>query len=108
MDKQARIQRISLMEDRYDEVTRVLATLEEAVHEYEDFKSELDALKDYMESGEWKEDYEADEAGQLPSDLKRGILSTPTRSSPTSRKCSPTNNPPGCHGLAQTMTIFAL
>ena len=69
MDKQARIQRISLMEDRYDEVTRVLATLEEAVHEYEDFKSELDALKDYMESGEWKEDYEADEAGQLPSDL---------------------------------------
>ena len=75
MDKQARIQRISLMEDRYDEVTCVLATLEEAVDEYEDFKSELDALKDYMDSGQWKEDYEADEAGQIPSDLKRGVLS---------------------------------
>ena len=60
MEKQARIQRISLMEDRYDEVTCVLATLEEAVDEYEDFKSELDALKDYMESGEWEEDYEAE------------------------------------------------
>lgn len=75
MDKQARIERISLMEDRYDELTRVLAGLEEAVGEYEDFKDELDVLKDYMQSGEWKEDYEADEAGQLPSGLKRGVLS---------------------------------
>ena len=75
MDKQARIERISLMEDRYDEVTRVLAGLEEAVGEYEDFKDELEVLKDYMESGEWKEDYDADESGQVPSDLKRGVLS---------------------------------
>jgi len=75
MDKQARIERISLMEDRYDELTRVLAGLEEAVGEYEDFKDELEVLKDYMQSGEWKEDYEADEAGQLPSGLKRGVLS---------------------------------
>ena len=75
MDKKARIERISLMEDRYDEVTRVLAGLEEAVGEYEDFKDELEVLKDYMESGEWKDDYEADEAGQVPSDLKRGVLS---------------------------------
>ena len=43
------------MEDRYDELTRVLAGLEEAVGEYEDFKDELEVLKDYMESGEWKE-----------------------------------------------------
>ena len=75
MDKQARIERISLMEDRYDEISRVLAGLEEAVSEYEDFKSELDALRDYMDSGQWKDDYEADEAGQIPSDLKRGVLS---------------------------------
>ena len=75
MDKQARIERISMMEDRYDELTRVLAALDEAVDEYEDFKSELDALRDYMDSGQWKEDYEADEAGQVPSDLKRGVLS---------------------------------
>ncbi len=75
MDQKARIERISLMEDRYDEVTRVLAALEEAVDEYEDFKSEIDALKEYMASGQWKEDYEADEAGQLPSGLKRGVLS---------------------------------
>ncbi len=75
MEQKARIERISLMENRYDEVTRVLAALEEAVDEYEDFKSEIDALKEYMASGQWKEDYEADEAGQLPSGLKRGVLS---------------------------------
>ena len=75
MEQKARIERISLMEDRYDEVTRVLAALEEAVDEYEDFKSEIDALKEYMASGQRKEDYEADEAGQLPSGLKRGVLS---------------------------------
>ena len=75
MDKKARIERISLMEDRYDEISRVLAALDEAVDEYEDFKSELDALRDYMDSGQWKDDYEADEAGQIPSDLKRGVLS---------------------------------
>ncbi len=75
MDKQARIERISLMEDRYDEISRVLAALDKAVDEYEDFKSELDALRDYMDSGQWKDDYEADEAGQIPSDLKRGVLS---------------------------------
>ena len=39
MEQKARIERISLMEDRYDEVTRVLAALEEAVDEYEDFKN---------------------------------------------------------------------
>ena len=63
------------MEDRYDELTRVLSGLDEAVNKYKDFKDELEVLKDYMDSGEWKEDYEADEAGQLPSDLKRGVLS---------------------------------
>jgi len=75
MEQKERIERISLMEDRFDEVTRVLAALEEAVDEYEDFRSELDALKGYMDSGAWKEDYEADEAGLVPADLKRGVLS---------------------------------
>ena len=75
MDKNELIRRVSLMEDRYDEVTRVLAALEEAIDEYKDFKSELDALRDYMVSGQWKEDFEADEAGLIPSDVKRGVLS---------------------------------
>lgn len=75
MELNARIVRISEMEDRYNEVTRVLAALEEAVAEYEDFKDEIEVLNDYMASGEWKEDFEADEAGQIPQDLKREVLS---------------------------------
>lgn len=75
MEQKARIERISLMEDRFNEVTRVLAALDEAIDEYEDFKSEIDALKEYMASGQWKKDYEADEAGLIPAGLKRGVLS---------------------------------
>ena len=29
----------------------------------------------YYTSGEWREDYEADKRGELPPDLKRGVLS---------------------------------
>ena len=35
----------------------------------------LRILEAYYTSGAWREDYEADERGELPSDLKRGILS---------------------------------
>ena len=33
------------------------------------------ALIDYYESGQWLKDYEADERGDMPRDLKRGVLS---------------------------------
>ena len=35
----------------------------------------LALLDTYYTSGEWREDYEADERGELPPDLKRGVLS---------------------------------
>ncbi len=35
----------------------------------------LRLLDAYYASGEWLEDYEADERGELPPDLKRGVLS---------------------------------
>lgn len=35
----------------------------------------LRALNEYLSSGLWLEDYEADERGELPPDLKRGVLS---------------------------------
>ena len=75
MDKLARIKRISEMEDRFDKVTSILGELDKVLREYEDVKDDLDSLKDYMGSGKWQEDYEADEAGKVPADLKRGVLS---------------------------------
>ena len=32
-------------------------------------------LRDYYSGGQWLRDYEADERGELPEDLKRGVLS---------------------------------
>jgi hypothetical protein len=32
-------------------------------------------LTKYMDGGQWMKDYEADERGELPADLKRGVLS---------------------------------
>lgn len=69
------ITRIKEMEDRYHEVTRVLGELDMAIEEYNDFKDELATLKDYMESGQWQKDFEADEAGMVPKDLPREVLS---------------------------------
>ena len=33
------------------------------------------ALTEYYDGGQWLRDYQADEAGLLPHDLKRGVLS---------------------------------
>ena len=74
-EKETLITRIKEMEDRYHEVTRVLGELDMAIEEYNDFKDELATLKDYMESGQWQKDFEADEAGLVPKDLPREILS---------------------------------
>ena len=57
MDKNS-ISRIRKMEDIYDRV-----------------QNDIAALKEYEGSGLWLKDYEADERGALPRDLKRGVLS---------------------------------
>lgn len=75
MMNQDLLTRVREMEERYDELTRVLAGLDEAISEYKTFKPDLQALREYMESGQWKQDFEADEAGQIPADVKRGVLS---------------------------------
>ncbi len=74
-ERDSRLERISRMEDRYNEVMRKLAALEEAVADYGHLKREIDVLEDYMSSGLWQKDYEADEAGEIPADLPRGVLS---------------------------------
>ena len=46
---------------------------DEAIASHDPEKLRL--LDEYYTSGAWREDYEADERGELPSDLKHGILS---------------------------------
>ena len=51
----------------------------EALHRdldrYEKLLGIVGELERYQESGLWKEDYEADERGELPDGLRRGVLS---------------------------------
>ena len=52
------IHRIQQMEEIYDRVQKDIAT-----------------LREYEESSQWLQDYEADERGEIPQGLKRGVLS---------------------------------
>ena len=62
------IWRITRMEQLFDEV---LAMDPEERRDSEQLKE----LLDYYENGQWLLDYELDEQGLLPGQLKRGILS---------------------------------
>ena len=58
-----RIERVEKYERLFDEVSA------------QPDQEKLAALDTYYTSGEWRDDYEADERGELPPDLKRGVLS---------------------------------
>ena len=38
-------------------------------------RRQIETLRCYMESGQWLADYEADERGEFPAGMKRGVLS---------------------------------
>ena len=46
-----------------------------ALDKYIEAQQSIAALSDYYGSDEWKQDFADDEAGLLPADLKRGVLS---------------------------------
>ena len=59
--------------DRIKRVEKYERLFDEAASSRDPEKLRL--LDAYYTSGEWREDYEADERGELPPDLKRGVLS---------------------------------
>ena len=69
------IERIQHYEMLLDRVAPVLENLEEALEAFDGIQEDVQELSAYYESDEWREDFEADEAGRLPLDLKRGVLS---------------------------------
>lgn len=68
------IKRIERMEMYFDILQNVSKTYPDVTNEPW-FTELLDKVTEYYESKLWIEDYEADEKGLLPDDLKRGILS---------------------------------
>lgn len=78
----SREERVAFYEKIYDELKVVPAESRseteagiEAETGAEEIRFRLALLDEYYTSGEWLEDYEADEAGLLPKDMKRGVLS---------------------------------
>ena len=69
------IERIQYYESLLDKVAPVLGNLDEALDAFEGIQEDVKELAAYYDDDAWREDFEADEAGQLPRDLKRGVLS---------------------------------
>jgi len=70
-----RIDRIAHMETLFDKSQEAVHRLNQALEDFASLQADLDELEAYYTSTQWRKDYEADEAGKLPQDLKRGVLS---------------------------------
>ena len=70
-----RIERIIHMEGLLDKSTEVIHRLEQALEDFAALQPDIAELEAYYTSPQWRKDFEADEAGKLPQDLKRGVLS---------------------------------
>ncbi len=73
-DLAAQVRRIRYFEGIFRELERLLKQ-GTPLAEVPGAENRLRQLADYYESEDWKRDFEADEAGLLPAELKRGVLS---------------------------------
>ena len=69
------IERITYMEQILDEATEAVSSLSEALEKYSAVQDKLQELNAYYSSEQWRQDFDDDSAGKIPSDLKRGVLS---------------------------------
>ena len=68
-------ERIMEMERCMESAAKAVMELSAALDNYEEAQEAIAALDAYYGSEEWKQDFADDEAGRLPADLKRGVLS---------------------------------
>ena len=69
------IERIKQMEQRLDRATTAVEALEAAIEQYKAVCEDIASLDAYLGSPEWHADRDNDEAGRLPKELRRGVLS---------------------------------
>lgn len=69
------IERIKQMELYLDRASSAVMQLSAALDNYIDVQESISALDEYYSSVDWKQDYADDEAGLLPPNLRRGVLS---------------------------------
>ena len=69
------IERITQMERKMERAAMAVLNLSAALEEYEAVQGDIITRSEYYSSSEWKQDFDDDEAGKLPTGLKRGVLS---------------------------------
>ena len=69
------VERIKQMELRMERAAKAVMELSVALDNYEAVQEDIAELESYYGSEAWKQDFADDEAGLLPADLKRGVLS---------------------------------
>ena len=70
-----RVERIAYYEDLFDRSEAAVSKMAEALSDFTAAQKDIKKLERYYTGGQWRADFEADEAGKLPPDLKRGVLS---------------------------------
>lgn len=69
------LERVRHYETLLDRVEQANGLLSRALELFEKTEPLCDELDEYLGSEDWMQDFEDDEAGKLPADLKRGVLS---------------------------------
>ena len=69
------IERVKRMEEASHRVEEMLSRLNQGLDDYSQVQHEIEMLEKYLDSKQWQADFEADEAGKLPADMPRGVLS---------------------------------
>ncbi len=75
MKKNKQIERIEKMEKLMDESVLAIRELEKSLNRFSRSQKKIDELADYYFSKDWTKDFEDDEKGRFPEELKRGVLS---------------------------------
>ncbi len=74
-DRTGQVECISEMEDRLNRAAAAAEALSEALDRFGEVQEDIRILEDYYQSPAWRRDFEDDEAGLIPKDLPRGVLS---------------------------------
>ena len=70
--------RVEQMEAYYDQLCEILGEEMDFSNLEQEYQEKVSCLTEYYEGGQWLKDYEADEQGLIPSDVKRSILAQDT------------------------------
>ena len=74
-DNKEQVKRIRKMERQMHRVEAAVKRLSAALDKWDEAQEAIAALEEYYGSDLWRQDFADDEAGLLPADLKRGVLS---------------------------------